>query len=117
MKKDANNESSKNDDKKVVKRIIVSLVIIAICLLIVLIKAHVICFHSWQDETCEAPRTCVKCGKTEGKPLGHSWKSASCETPMPNFIYSKSPLFSMVFRVLGTHSAPIPHQFFAAHHF
>lgn len=36
---------------------------------------------------------------------------------LPNFIYSKSPLFSMVFRVLGTHSAPIPHQFFAAHHF
>lgn len=39
------------------------------------------------------------------------------ETSIPNFIYSKSPLFSMVFRVLGTHSAPIPHQFFAAHHF
>ena len=50
----------------------------------------------------------------------HLWEEKDFfeyEPTIPNFIYSKSPLFSMVFRVLGTHSAPIPHQFFAAHHF
>ena len=33
---------------------------------------------------------------------------------IPNFIYFKTPLFSMVFRVRGVHSAPIPHQFFGS---
>ena len=72
---------------------------------------------------------CQKCGKIHrflddieyDKELfcGYSYKDFRklCDTSIPNFIYSKSPLFSMVFRVLGTHSAPIPHQFFAAHHF
>ena len=37
--------------------------------------------HSWVDATCEAPKTCASCGRTEGAPLGHDWDAASCEAP------------------------------------
>lgn len=33
------------------------------------------------DASCEAPRTCTVCGKTEGEALGHTWMDASCENP------------------------------------
>ena len=36
--------------------------------------------HEWQDATCETPKTCAKCGETEGEALGHSWQDATCET-------------------------------------
>lgn len=36
--------------------------------------------HQWREAGCEAPKTCEKCGKTEGEALGHDWKTA-CETP------------------------------------
>ena len=40
------------------------------------------CFHSeWYAATCETPKTCVKCGKTEGEALGHTWVDADCTTP------------------------------------
>ncbi|MBO7253255.1 MAG: hypothetical protein J6V25_11600 [Oscillospiraceae bacterium] len=35
--------------------------------------------HEWQDATCETPKTCAKCDKTEGEALGHSWQDATCE--------------------------------------
>ncbi len=35
--------------------------------------------HDWQEATCLAPKTCAKCGATEGEPLEHSWQAASCE--------------------------------------
>ena len=44
----------------------------------------VICFftvHIWKDATCDAPRTCALCGKTEGRKLEHAWADATCETP------------------------------------
>lgn len=28
--------------------------------------------HSWRSATCDAPKTCAKCGETEGEALGHS---------------------------------------------
>lgn len=37
--------------------------------------------HEWQEATCEKPKTCVKCGKTEGEALGHKWEPATCTTP------------------------------------
>ncbi len=36
--------------------------------------------HEWQNATCETPKTCTKCDKTEGEALGHSWQEATCET-------------------------------------
>lgn len=37
--------------------------------------------HDWQEATCETPKTCAKCEKTEGEALGHSWQEATCEAP------------------------------------
>ncbi|MBR2013060.1 MAG: hypothetical protein IJ995_02465 [Clostridia bacterium] len=39
------------------------------------------CKHSWKNATCEAPKTCSKCGATEGKAAGHKWKAGNCEAP------------------------------------
>lgn len=36
--------------------------------------------HAWNDATCEAAKTCVVCAKTEGEALGHSWADADCVT-------------------------------------
>ena len=33
--------------------------------------------HEWTDATCETPKTCSVCGKTEGDPLGHDWNAES----------------------------------------
>ena len=37
--------------------------------------------HEWQDATCTSPRTCIKCGETEGEALGHEWQDATCTSP------------------------------------
>lgn len=37
--------------------------------------------HDWREATCTAPKTCVECGETEGRPLGHSWGDATCVRP------------------------------------
>lgn len=37
--------------------------------------------HIWNDPTCGEIKTCVICGKTEGKALAHSWQEASCSAP------------------------------------
>ena len=29
--------------------------------------------HSWNDATCTKPKTCSRCGVTEGEALGHTW--------------------------------------------
>ena len=40
------------------------------------------CFHSeWYAANCTTPKTCVKCGETEGEALGHTWVEADCTTP------------------------------------
>lgn len=57
-----------------------SLVIILVCF-----SVFVLCgcclFHEWQEATCTLPRTCSKCGKTEGEALGHTWEEATCTKP------------------------------------
>ena len=35
--------------------------------------------HSWVDATCTTPKTCSKCGATEGEALGHTTTSGKCE--------------------------------------
>ena len=46
--------------------------------------------HEWKDATCEAPKTCAKCGKTEGEALGHKWEPATCTTPKTCVICGKT---------------------------
>ena len=33
-----------------------------------------VCSHVWKAATCTTPKTCTKCGETEGEALGHSYK-------------------------------------------
>ena len=37
------------------------------------------CNHEFTEATCEKPKTCTKCGVTEGEALGHNWVDATCE--------------------------------------
>lgn len=57
----------------------------AACLVMVafiLFSTHVICFHqTWINATCEEPKHCADCGKTEGEALGHEWIEATCTEP------------------------------------
>lgn len=39
------------------------------------------CSHNWKNATCIAPKTCSKCGATEGSVAGHSWNNATCTAP------------------------------------
>ncbi len=39
------------------------------------------CIHSYKDATCTEPKTCSKCGATEGDAAGHSHKDATCTEP------------------------------------
>lgn len=39
------------------------------------------CSHTYKDATCTAPRTCSKCGVTEGSAAGHDWSDATCTAP------------------------------------
>lgn len=50
------------------------------------IGTFIICFmltgccmnHEWKEATCTEPKTCAKCGETEGEALGHTWMDATC---------------------------------------
>lgn len=39
------------------------------------------CKHEWAEATCTEPKTCTKCGETEGEALGHTWIDATCTEP------------------------------------
>lgn len=59
------------------KRMMVALLILTIGL-----SLSACCLpHEWQEAACATPKTCTKCGKTDGTVLGHSWEEASCASP------------------------------------
>ncbi len=37
--------------------------------------------HDWEGATCTTPRTCNRCGETEGEASGHVWYEATCTNP------------------------------------
>lgn len=37
--------------------------------------------HDWQEAACTEPKTCSKCGETEGEASGHTWQDAACTEP------------------------------------
>ena len=48
----------------------------------ILVYTHVICLeHKWRKATCDEPKTCFYCGKTEGEELGHKYDKATCDLP------------------------------------
>ena len=42
---------------------------------------QVTCKHEWQKSTCLAPRTCTRCGMTEGKVRAHEYGNTACNAP------------------------------------
>ncbi len=51
---------------------------IAIMVIASLFIASKVCIHDWQDASCSTPKTCIKCGKTQGDTLEHRWVPATC---------------------------------------
>ena len=37
--------------------------------------------HIWKNATCDAAKTCIRCGITEGEIGGHNWQDATCVLP------------------------------------
>lgn len=60
------------------KKLICVCLLAALCLLVL---AGCQCEHEFADANCETPKTCTKCGETEGEALGHTWTDADCVTP------------------------------------
>lgn len=59
--------------------------LISLLLFVVTITGFILtgcqCKHEWQPATCTSPKTCTKCGLTEGTAIEHTWKAATCTTP------------------------------------
>lgn len=52
---------------------------LAVCLgVFLLLCLSGCCQHEWTEATCTEPKTCTKCGETEGEALGHTWTEATC---------------------------------------
>ncbi len=57
-------------------------IISALLLVIMLLSLSACgCEHEWASATCTSPKTCTKCGETEGEALGHTWAEATCTSP------------------------------------
>lgn len=55
-------------------------VVILLCAVMMLSTSACGCNHEWVEATCTEPKTCSKCGETEGEALGHSWGDWEIET-------------------------------------
>lgn len=44
-------------------------------------EQNIFCQHEWTRSTCLAPKTCTRCGATEGKIRSHEWGSTACNAP------------------------------------
>ncbi len=61
------------------KKCISVLVVLTVLMCLVLTACE--CKHQWQDATCNTPKTCEKCGVTEGDVLTHVWADATTDAP------------------------------------
>ena len=59
------------------RRVLVGILAMVLILLLTGCK----CEHEWMAATCAAPKTCQKCGETEGETLPHTWQEATCSAP------------------------------------
>lgn len=54
---------------------------VAAVLLFFLVLTGCECQHEWEEANCTKPKTCVKCGETEGEPLEHQISEWTEQTP------------------------------------
>ena len=50
-------------------------------LMSMLLLSGCVCKHEWKEATCDSPKICDLCGKTEGEAKEHNWKEATCNSP------------------------------------
>lgn len=62
------------------------LICISLCLVFLLISCK--CKHEFSVATCTEPETCVKCGETQGKALGHTFEDSFTVVKEPTCIDS-----------------------------
>lgn len=67
--------------KKPKKKLGIALLVSVALFLLYCLVPSASCEHEWQEATCTTPKTCVKCGKTEGGLLDHEWQDATCMAP------------------------------------
>ena len=58
------------------KILLLLFILVALCL--ALISCN--CEHSFAPANCQAPKTCVSCGATEGEIGAHIWENSTCES-------------------------------------
>lgn len=66
--------------KKKSNKPILILSILTVVLLVIGINvfSSLKCEHEWSDATCSFPKSCIRCGETEGNALSHQWVEATC---------------------------------------
>lgn len=55
----------------------------AAAIVIILFNMFYECNHRWEEATCQVPKTCAKCGETEGDVIPHNWEDTNCVSPSP----------------------------------
>lgn len=63
------------------KKRIALLLVALLCMSILTACGKPTCEHEWYVATCDTPKTCALCGKTNGEPTGHLWAAATCQQP------------------------------------
>lgn len=77
-----NGASNKNRNKKPL--LIAALIACLILLSLPMVFPQLFCKHeSWREATCDAPRTCEQCGKTEGDPSATTGPRQPAQLPRP----------------------------------
>lgn len=59
-----------------------NLATILLTVLLMIVLSGCGCEHEWAEATCDTPKTCSLCEKTEGEALGHDWKDPTCDEAM-----------------------------------
>ncbi len=75
------NDANKHKSLKVKLLIVIFAVLFFVLLIFIILTKTCLVYHDWKEATCESPKTCGRCGETEGEPLGHDWVDADCESP------------------------------------
>lgn len=64
--------------RKCINRVIRNLIFSVV---LILVMTGCCMSHDWKEADCLHPKTCQKCGKTEGEVSDHLWIEATCKTP------------------------------------
>lgn len=69
---------------------ILPLLVVLVLLLCLCGCSTLFCKHDFEEATCQTPKTCTICGKTDGDIGDHSYSAATCKTPKTCTICGKT---------------------------